>query len=286
MRAIVKKSSRFLLQILIAAIVAIIFWTILAMIFEEKFIFFPEKYPSGLYNESSRIPNLVDCWVIAEDGIKIHGWFAPNDSAIATLVIAHGNAGNLSHRIDIIRALQKVGFNVMMFDYRGYGRSEGAPSENGIYKDGRAAFDYVCKLPKVDTDRIILWGTSLGGAVAIDVAIHRKAAGLILEATFTSAKDFAAVHYSFLPIRYLLKSEFNSIDKIPGIHIPLLMIHGTQDGIVPIRLGKELFAAANEPKEFYEIANADHNDTYFIGGVRYFGRVRDFVLNNISSRSH
>jgi fermentation-respiration switch protein FrsA (DUF1100 family) len=109
---------------------------------------------------------------------------------------------------------------------------------------------------------------------------------LILEATLTSAKDFAAVHYSFLPVRYLLKSEFNSIDKIPGIHIPLLIIHGTQDGIVPIRLGKELFAAANEPKEFYEISNADHNDTYFVGGARYFNCVRDFVLNNISSRSH
>jgi fermentation-respiration switch protein FrsA (DUF1100 family) len=171
-----------------------------------------------------------------------------------------------------------------MFDYRGYGRSEGSPDEDGIYRDGRAAFDYVKSLSKVDSQSIILWGTSLGGAVAVDVAMYRKAAGLILESTFTSAKDFAAVHYPFFISRYLLRTKLNSIDKISAIHVPLLVMHGTQDGIVPIRLGRELFAAANEPKEFYEIAGADHNDTYFIGGPKYFQHVRRFVLDNIPTR--
>jgi fermentation-respiration switch protein FrsA (DUF1100 family) len=284
MQAMSKKVGRLFRQILIAAVVALVFWSIISMIFEEQFIFFPDRYPSGRYDESSRIPHLVDCWMMAEDGVKLHGWYAPSDSAIATFVIAHGNAGNISHRIEIIHALQESGFNVLMFDYRGYGRSEGSPSEEGIYKDGRAAFDYARGLPQVDSQRIILWGTSLGGAVAVDIATHRPAAGLILESTFTSAIDFAAIHYPFLPVRYFMRTKLNSIDKISKIHIPLLIIHGSRDEIVPIKFGRELFAAANTPKELYEIANADHNDTYVVGGARYLQRIREFALNNPTAK--
>jgi fermentation-respiration switch protein FrsA (DUF1100 family) len=274
-----KKIGRLFRQIVIAGVIAILFWSVLSMIFEEKFIFFPDKFPSGRYNESSHIPNLADCWIMTEDGIKLHGWFAPSNNAIATLVMAHGNAGNLSHRIDIIYNLQQSGFNVLMFDYRGYGKSDGSPSEDGIYRDCRAAFDYAVGLPNVDSRRIVIWGTSLGGAVAVDAAVHRPAAGLILESTFTSAKDLAAIHYSFLPSRFLLRIKLNSFDKITNIHIPLLVIHGTQDKVVPIQLGKKIFAAANEPKEFYEIANADHNDTFIAGGHEYYERIRTFILN-------
>jgi fermentation-respiration switch protein FrsA (DUF1100 family) len=285
MRTAIKKAGLFFRRLIIALIVVILFWSLITMIFEKQFIFFPDKYPAGRYYESVRIPDLADCWIQTEDGIKIHGWFAPADSAIATLIIAHGNAGNISHRIDVIYALQKNGFNVLMFDYRGYGRSEGSPDEEGIYKDGRAAFDYACNLPQVDSRRIILWGTSIGGAVAVDVAIHRKAAGLILESAFTSAKDMAATHYPFMASRFLLRTGLNSIDKMPAINVPLLIIHGTRDGIAPIRLGRELFAAANEPKEFYEIAGADHNDTYFIGGADYFQRVRKFSKDIITKNN-
>lgn len=286
MRTNFKKVVRFARQILIVVVVAIILWSILSMLFEKQFIFFPDKYPSGYYNESSRISDLVDCWMTTEDSVKLHGWYASSNKAIATLVIAHGNAGNISHRLELMSALQQSGFNVLMFDYRGYGRSEGSPNEDGIYKDGRAAFDYVRLLPQVDSQRIILWGTSLGGAVAADVALHRPAAGLILESTFTSIKDMAAIHYPFLPARYLLSTKLNSIDKISQVHIPVLVIHGTQDGIVPIRLGREMFAAANEPKEFYEIPNADHNDTYFVGGAHYFQRIRTFVLKSLPNQKY
>jgi hypothetical protein len=115
----------------------------------------------------------------------------------------------------------------------------------------------------------------------VEVAMHRPVAALILESTFTSAKDFAAVHYPFLPSRYLLRTKLNSIDKISKIHAPLLMIHGGRDRVVPFKLGKELFAAANEPKEFYEIPAADHNDTYAVGGPAYFQHIRKFVLSNL-----
>jgi fermentation-respiration switch protein FrsA (DUF1100 family) len=165
-----------------------------------------------------------------------------------------------------------------MYDYRGYGRSEGSPDEAGVYSDGRAAFDYALHLPGVNPKRIILWGTSLGGAVAIDVALHRPAAGLILESTFSSAKDVARLAYPYLPVQFTLRSKFNSIDKIGKVGIPILQMHGNRDGIIPFELGKKLFEAAGEPKEFYVIEGADHNDTYIVGGQPYLEKVKMFAL--------
>ena len=270
-------------QITIAIVASVVLWTIVAMIFENRFIFFPSKFPDGMYEDARSIPRLKECWINTDDGVKIHGWFAQADSAICTLVISHGNAGNLSHRIDFIRRLRRSGFNVLMFDYRGYGKSEGAPSEAGVYSDGRAAFDHALDLPGVDPRKIILWGTSLGGAIAVDVALHRHAAGLILESTFSSAKDVARLAYPYLPVQFTLRARFNSIDKIQSIRIPLLQMHGNKDRIVAFELGKKLFRAANEPKEFYTIEGADHNNTYIIGGEAYLERVRSFVLRTLGA---
>ena len=249
------------------------------MIFEEKFIYFPQKYPKGAYDQAQSIPNLRDCWIRTDDGVKIHAWFAPAESAKATIVISHGNAGNISHRYLLLRSLQRHGFNVLMYDYRGYGRSEGTPTEDGIYKDGLAAYDYAVSLPEVKSGRVFLWGTSLGGAVAIDVASHRQAAGLILESTFTSAKDVAQLVYPFLPVQFFMHTKLNSIEKIKALTIPILVIHGAHDSIIPIGLGRKLFNAANEPKDFYKIPNADHNDTFFMGGDEYFSRIGRFVAS-------
>jgi Hydrolases of the alpha/beta superfamily len=265
-------------QILIAVVASIVLWTIAAMVFENKFIFFPLKYPEGIYEDARFIPNLTECWITTEDGVKIHGWFTRAESAIATLVIAHGNGGNISYRIDLMKRLQKVQFNVLMFDYRGYGKSEGSPDEAGVYSDGRAAFDYALQLPGVDPHKIILWGTSLGGAVAVDVAIHRRPAGLILESTFSSAEDVARKAYPYLPVQFTLRSKFNSIDKIPHIGVPLLQMHGNKDKVIAFDLGKKLFEAAREPKEFYVIEGSDHNDTYIVGGQAYLEKVRSFAL--------
>ena len=265
-------------RLVIAGLAAILIWTVIAMLLEEKFIYFPTKYPNGIYEDARFIPRLQDCWITTEDGVKIHGWFAPADSAIATLVMAHGNAGNISHRIEVIRRLQNIGFNVLMFDYRGYGKSEGSPGESGIYKDGRAAFDFAGTLLGVDRNKIILWGTSLGGAVAVDVATQRQPLALILESTFSSAKEVARVAYPFLPVHLVLRTELNSIGKISQIHVPTLFIHGNRDSIIPFGLGRKLYEAANMPKEFYVIQGSDHNDTYFVGGNEYLKRVRQFAV--------
>lgn len=271
------RGLRWLQMIGIAVAAALIFWTIALMLFEDKFIYFPEKYPRGAYDQAGSIPNLRDCWITAEDGVKLHGWFAAAESAKATLVLSHGNGGNISYRYLVMRSLVHHKFNVLMYDYRGYGRSEGTPSEEGIYKDGRAVFDYAATLPEVNPNRVILWGTSLGGAVAIDVATHRAAAGLILESTFSSGKDVARMLYPFLPVGLFMRSKFNSIDKITTLHLPLLVMHGSHDEILPIGLGRRLFAAANYPKEFYEIPGAGHNDTFFVGGEEYFDRIDRFA---------
>jgi fermentation-respiration switch protein FrsA (DUF1100 family) len=269
-----------MLGIAIAAI--LIFWTIALMIFEDRFIYFPEKYPKGPYEQASSIPNLRDCWITTDDGVKLHGWFAPAESAIATLVISHGNAGNISHRYLLMRSLLHRKFNVLMYDYRGYGRSDGTPNENGIYKDGLAFFDYASTLSEVKPGTVFLWGTSLGGAVATDVATKRPAAGLILESTFTSGKDVAHLLYPFLPVGPFMHSKFNTIDKIRSLHLPLLVVHGSLDEILPFGLGRRLFSAANEPKEFYEISGARHNDTFFVGGEEYFNRIDRFVEKALS----
>jgi len=261
----------------IAAAAVVVFWTIALMVFEEKLIYFPEKYPKGAYDQAQSIPNLRDCWVSTEDGVKLHAWFAPAESAQATLLLSHGNGGNISYRYLLMRSLQRRHFNVLMYDYRGYGRSEGAPTEEGIYADGRAFFDYLLTQPEVDRGKIILWGTSLGGAVATDLAAHRPAAGLILESTFTSGQDVARILYPFLPVAPFMHSKFNTLEKIKTLHLPLIIMHGDLDEILPIGLGRKLFAAANEPKEFYEIPGARHNDTFFVGGEEYFGRIDRFA---------
>ncbi len=268
---------RFIGRLVVAAVAAILIWTVLIMIFEDRFIFFPTAYPGGYYRDAGSVPNLEDCWFTAEDGVKLHGWFAPADKPIATLVMAHGNAGNISHRLPIIKALRDIGFNVFMFDYRGYGRSEGSPDEEGVYRDGRAAFDYVVGRADVDSSHTVLFGTSLGGAVVVDVATHRLAAGLILESTFSSAKDVARVAYPFLPVQFFLRAKFNSDEKIRSLHIPTLFLHGERDSIIPISLGRKLFEAANEPKTFYVVPGADHNDIFWVGGKAYLRQIRDFA---------
>jgi len=283
-KPISKRILVFVRQVLVVVVAAIFIWTIIIMIFEEKFIFFPSKFPDGIYENARYIPNIQECWIRTEDGIKLHAWFAAVDTPLATLVISHGNAGNISHRSELMRRLLRTGFNVLMYDYRGYGKSEGSPDEQGVYKDGRAAFDYALTLRGVDPKRIVLWGTSLGGAVAIEVATQRPAAALILESTFSSAKDLARAIYPFLPIRFFLRSQFNSIDKIQNITIPVLSMHGNRDKVIPFGLGRKLFNAAKDPKEFYEIKGADHNDTYVIGGNEYLKQARTFIIRQVSSK--
>jgi fermentation-respiration switch protein FrsA (DUF1100 family) len=244
--------------------------------FEDRFIFYPyraiEQTPAH-----ARLA-FEDVLFSTEDGVNLNGWFVPYPQAQTTLLWFHGNAGNISHRVQNIKFVHdKVGINVFIFDYRGYGRSQGTVSEEGTYKDGAAALRYLLARKDVDPKRIIFFGRSLGAAVAAELALHYDCRALILETPFASIAKMARATFPLLPIASLLRTRYDTVEKVRRIKVPLLVIHGDEDDIVPYDHGKEVFAAAPEPKEFYTIRGARHNDTYIVGGDAYFKALKNFI---------
>ncbi|HTQ38882.1 MAG TPA: alpha/beta hydrolase [Pirellulales bacterium] len=239
-------------------LIAYLLVIVLMMFLEESLLYFPTKYPDGDWNP----PGLVfeDAWFQAADGARLHGWFVPCDHPRAVALFAHGNAGNLSHRADLFIQLHRLGIAVLAFDYRGYGRSSGVPTESGIIADGRAARTWLAQRAGIPESEIVLMGESLGGAVAVQLAAESPARGLVLENTFTSAPDVAAFHYPWLPVKQLMRTRFDSAAAIGKYHGPLLQFHGDADTIVPFALGRKLFDAANQPKQWVVIPGSDHND--------------------------
>jgi uncharacterized protein len=243
---------------------------------EANFIFFP----SAIIEQTPERVGLEfeDVFFSTQDNIRLNGWFIPHRAAQSTLVWFHGNAGNISHRVENIKLLHdKVKVDIFIFDYRGYGRSEGRVSEKGTYLDGEAALEFVQKRRGVQPNKIILFGRSLGAAVATEMANRFESQGLILESPFVSIREMARVIFPFLPLGPLLQTRYDVREKIQRIKIPLLVLHGDQDEVVPFTQGKLVFDAAPEPKKFFTIAGARHNDTYLAGGDSYFQQLRDFI---------
>ena len=273
----------------IATAVAVFATMILLMaLFERSLIFFPTRYPDGLWDTATAARGsgcvIEDHYFSTDDGLRLLGWWCRRLDAPANepvLLFFHGNAGNLSDRADLLIELAtRTGAGVFVVGYRGYGRSEGRPRESGLYLDARAAWKYLTEEREVESDRVVIFGKSLGGAVAIDLAMEAPAAGLIVESSFTSIPDMAGAHYPFVP-KFLVRTQMNSVIKIPHISIPKLFIHSRQDRVVPYRLGRELYEAAAEPKSFYEVRGAGHNETWLVGGAayepQYFGSFFDQV---------
>ena len=247
------------------------------VVFEEKLIYFPSKYPEGNWQPETYGLKAEDCFFATSDSVRIHGWLFQIDTPKATLLWCHGNAGNITHRLDNIRKLLPLGLNVFIFDYRGYGKSEGEPSEEGLYTDALAAYEFLLKNKRLESSSLIIFGRSIGAAVAVDLAFKRSCRGVILESSFTSAKDMVKEMFPIIPMHFFVRSKFDSEEKISEIHVPILFTHGTNDRTIPLHLGKKLFEKANEPKSFYEIIGADHNDTYIVGGDEYFTRLKKFI---------
>ncbi|MGH7817011.1 MAG: alpha/beta hydrolase [Candidatus Binatia bacterium] len=243
---------------------------------EDSLIF----HPSAEIVQTPRHAGLEfqDLFFTTADGVRLNGWFIPHPEARATMVWFHGNAGNISHRVENIKLLyDKVKINIFIFDYRGYGRSAGSVSEEGTYRDGAAALDFVKKQLRVDVKNLIIFGRSLGAAVAAEMALRFESRGLILETPFMSIREMAKTIFPILPIGALLQTRYDVVEKVGKIKVPLLVLHGDRDDVVPYEQGKKVFAAAGEPKEFYTIGGATHNDTYLVGGDAYFQRLRSFV---------
>lgn len=228
------------------------------MLFEESFIFLPSRFPSGDWQPAGL--EFEDAWFEADDGVRLHGWYCSHPLPRAFLLFAHGNAGNLSHRAAFLRLLRDaLQVAVMIFDYRGYGRSEGRPNEAGVLRDAAAARDWLARREGIAAQEIVLLGRSLGGAVMVDLAAREGARALVLESTFTTLPDVAAVHYPWAPVRLLLRTRFNSLEKIGRYRGPLLQSHGDQDEVIPYELGRRLFEAAVGPKQFVTIEGGEHN---------------------------
>jgi fermentation-respiration switch protein FrsA (DUF1100 family) len=239
----------------------------------SRFIYYPDPVwiatPTGLGLEAEEVT------LEPETGVRLHAWFFPHPRPLGSLLFCHGNAGNVSHRLQNAHYLVQTGFQVLLFDYRGYGHSSGQPTEGGLYCDAVAAWQYLVERPDTAGAPHIIFGRSLGGAVAVDLASHADASGLIVESTFTSIRTLVRkifhVPLPELPIKY------DSLSKIGQLGMPLLGIHGERDELIPCADGRALFDAAPEPKSWYPIPGAGHNDTYVTGGDAYFRRLAAFA---------
>ena len=263
----------------ILLIIAIIFLSALFCIFyrqiENFMVFYPEK---SLINDPGKWGLASeDVYFYTEGNVKIHGWFFPLKGKPPVILFCHGNAGNISHRLDNIRMLLNQNLQVLIFDYRGYGKNIGKPSEKAIYQDGLAAYDFLVKEKNIPPDRIVLFGRSLGAAVAVEIALNRQVRSVIIEGAFTSTKEMAKVMSLFFPVSFLLPAHYNNLKKIPRITVPILIIHGEDDKLIPFSMGQELFRIAQAPKFFMPVKKAGHNDTYLFGGKRYFETLAAFV---------
>lgn len=243
---------------------------------ERTLVFFPTTYPTG--NWTPRDLDFEDAWFATEDGTTLHGWYLAAPEPRGFLLFAHGNGGNLSDRADIVRVLNEdLGLSVLIFDYRGYGRSEGAPSIKGILEDGRAAQQWLRRRENIDVNDIVLLGRSLGSSVMVYLAAEHGARALILEGAFSSMTDVAKHRYPWLPASLLLRRDIKADELIEQYHGPLLQSHGVQDTIIPIELGRKLFRAANEPKDFIELPGLNHNDPL---PPEYYRKVAQFLASN------
>jgi len=247
---------------------------------QRKLLYFPDstdpELPAG-----PAYTGLEDVVIEAADGVQLRAWYWPAvdsigaaENAGATIVIFHGNAGNRFHRLDWMRSLHQRGFGVFVLDYRGYGGSAGSPTEDGLYTDGDAVVGW---LGERGVEPLVFLGESLGGGVAVEMAARHSPAALVVQSSFSSAVDVGRRAYPFLPVSLILIDRFESVEKIASVECPVLIIHGEDDRMISIDLGRKLFDAATEPKEWYAVPGAGHNDLVWRGGEAYFARLSSFL---------
>jgi len=243
---------------------------------ENSLVFRPTRAQDAW--QPAPLTDIEDVDLTSADGTRVHAWWLPCPGADQALLYCHGNAGNLSHRggsIAKLRELLKV--HVLIFDYPGYGKSGGRPTEQGCYQAADAAYGFLTDTKKIDPQKILLYGGSLGGGVAVDLASRKPHRSLVLVKTFTSAPDAGATMLPWLPVRWLMRNRFDSITKIRACKQPVFIGHGTRDTLIPFAQGKRLFETANEPKQFYTLVDADHNDAL---PMEFFTALRAFLEKN------
>lgn len=255
-------------------IAALVYGAIYFMV--SRLVYQPTRYPGGWWHTQSE-SGAQDVWLQTSDGLRLHAWLveAPGEAhgnRLVTLYL-HGNGANLAHRPGHLREIAAAGSSVLILDYRGYGKSEGRPTERGLYRDADAGYDYLIEMG-YQPAQMVVHGESLGSAVAVDLACRRPCAGLILECPFTSLSAMAG---TIVPlIGRLFASGFNARRKISSVHTPVLIVHGDRDRSVPYAMGRALFEAANQPKSFWTVEGATHIDIVEVAGPLYRARLQAF----------
>ena len=271
---------KLLTMVLVAVAAGVLIAVVTIRVIENRLIYFPPRYPAGFPSPETYQSEVEDIWLLATDGVRINAFYHLNPASKQVLLWFHGNAENIGYDLEQLRALARIGVNILAVDYRGYGKSEGKPDESGVYHDADAAYDYLAEQRHFRAEDIVIYGHSLGGAVAINLASRRPCGGLIVQSSFTSARAMARRMFAIPLIEYVVKSRFDSLEKIRDVHAPILIVHGTRDTVVPFGMGQELFAAAPEPKRFFPIEGAGHNNLMEVGGESYLASLRSFITES------
>ena len=212
-----------------------------------------------LYNPGDMSMEFEDVTFEADDGVKLTGWYTPADNAEYTILFCHANAGNLAHRLDTLNTFNSMGISTFIFDYRGYGNSGGRPTEKGTYFDAMAAWRWLTQEKNVDPETVIIFGRSLGGSIATNLAAKVQANSLVIESSFTSYADVGAKYYPYLPVKRFSRFKYKTIDYLRQVHCPVMIIHSRDDEVIPFEFGLKLYEAASEPKKFAEICGRHNN---------------------------
>ena len=261
------------MKVLILIIVVPLFLFFSTRFLEHRSLYFPFRAINATPEDIGLA--YEDINIVTADGIRLSAWFIPSEESRAVLLFCHGNGGNISHRLEKISILNRLRLDILIFDYRGYGKSSGRPSEDGLYIDAEAVYDHMVNERSLPPKKIIGYGESLGSPVVIDLALKKKMAGIIIEEAFTSVRDMAKEHFPFMPA-FLLKSGYNSLGKIKNVQIPKLVLHSINDEIVPFKHGEMIFERASEPKGFIELRGG-HNDAFIVSREIYSSGIDRFV---------
>lgn len=253
---------------------------LLVRAFESRMVFLP-NYPDRLGGDwHPRDLNVEDVWLTASDGVRLHAWWIPDDKSKFTFLAFHGNTSNIANRAPIYEFLRSTPANVFAVEYRGYGHSEGKPSEAGLNRDADAAYEYLVNTKGIDGKAIISFGQSLGTAVATRLAAHREFAGLILEAPFPSGSRLASRFFWFLPgFSLLVRGQFDTRFWLKEVHVPVLIVHCDQDPIIPFHFGQEVYEEALAPKSFLEVKGSCHDDASLIDPAQYRIALDKFLIS-------
>lgn len=266
-----------LASILFIAVSVFVFFTAYVYFNQSSFIYFPTKKIETTPVELN-LP-YQEVWIATSDLVNLNAWYLPVDHPRATLLFLHGNGGNISHRLDKLALFNSLGLSVLIIDYRGYGLSEGTPSEEGTYRDAEAAWEYLTGNQKINAKDIIVYGESLGGAVATWLTTQHNPGALILDSTFTSIIDMGKRYYPYLPLKFIARIRYPTIDRIDSINCPVLIIHSSDDDIVPFAMGKQLYERANQPRDFLQI-HGNHNYGFMQSLDAYRSGLDNFILTH------